>query len=297
MTMAELELGSLTVQSPARPGAGTPYERIKPVLDFAIGSILLLLTAPVALAAMLLVWMTSPGKAIYSQRRMGRGGKVFTIYKIRTMYENCEELSGAIWSFPGDSRITPVGRFLRATHLDELPQLVNVVLGEMSLVGPRPERPEFLPSLERFLPEYRRRFAVRPGMTGLAQVQQPPDTDVNSVRRKLELDLCYVAGMNAWLDLRLILATLLKCMGVSFRRIGRWLGLPAPDARVVVEPVAPQGLTDHQRSSTTRGDQDHNEMLTSTNQPPGPPISFHAQSYQGSGSDSGEMSSGSSDHR
>ena len=108
------------------------------------------------------------------------------------MYQDSERHSGATWCLPGDPRVTPVGRVLRFTHLDELPQLINVLLGEMSLVGPRPERPEFLPKLERALPDYRRRLAVRPGVTGLAQVQQPPDTDLLSVRRKLNYDLYYV---------------------------------------------------------------------------------------------------------
>ena len=103
-------------------------------------------------------------------------GKVFTIYKIRTMYQDSERHSGPTWCVPGDPRVTPVGRFLRWSHVDELPQLINVLMGEMSLVGPRPERPEFLAQLERALPDYRQRLTVRPGVTGLAQVQQPPDT-------------------------------------------------------------------------------------------------------------------------
>ena len=221
MGIAELEIDPLAVQIPARPVAGGAYVRIKPLLDFALGSILLLLTAPAAMAAMLLVRLTSPGPAIYWQRRLGRGGKEFTIYKIRTMYEDCERHSGAIWSRPGDSRGTPVGRILRLIHLDEVPQLVNVVLGEMSLVGPRPERPEFLPQLERVLPDYRRRLTVRPGLTGLAQVKLPYDTDVESVRKKLKYDFCYVEGMGPWLDLRIILATPLRCVGVPFPLIGR----------------------------------------------------------------------------
>ena len=105
-------------------------------------------------------------------------GKVFTIYKIRTMYQDSERHCGPRWCVPGDPRVTPVGRFLRRCHVDELPQLINVLKGEMSLVGPRPERPEFLAQLERALPNYRQRLTVRPGLTGLAQVQQPPDTDL-----------------------------------------------------------------------------------------------------------------------
>ena len=173
------------------------------------------------IVAMLLVRLSSRGPAIYTQRRLGLGGKVFTIYKIRTMYQDSERHSGATWSLPGDPRVTPVGRVLRFTHLDELPQLINVLLGEMSLVGPRPERPEFLPKLERALPDYRRRLAVRPGVTGLAQVQQPPDSDLGSVRRKLNYDLYYADHITLWLDVRIVLATGLKCVGVPFAWIGR----------------------------------------------------------------------------
>ena len=141
------------------------------------------------------------------------------------MHEDSEQHGGATWSLPGDPRITPVGRVLRSTYLDELPQLINVLMGEMSLVGPRPERPEFLPRLERAFPDYRRRLAVRPGVTGLAQVQQPPDTGLESVRRKLNYDLCYVERMSLWLDLRLILGTVFKLLGVPFDLIRR-IALP-----------------------------------------------------------------------
>jgi lipopolysaccharide/colanic/teichoic acid biosynthesis glycosyltransferase len=137
-----------------------------------------------------------------------------------------------------------VGRVLRSTHLDELPQLINVLMGEMSLVGPRPERPEFLLGLERAFPEYRRRLAVRPGVTGLAQVQQPPDTCLESVRRKLAYDLSYVDGLSPWLDLRIVLATPLKCLGVPFAWIGVVLRLP--------DPIGPFGPDIPRRKGTTR---------------------------------------------
>jgi lipopolysaccharide/colanic/teichoic acid biosynthesis glycosyltransferase len=127
---------------------------------------------------------------------------------------------------PGDPRVTRVGWFLRATHLDELPQLLNVLRGEMSLIGPRPERPEFLPELEHALPAYRQRLLVRPGVTGLAQVQQPADTDLDSVRRKLAYDLYYVQRLGPWLDLRLLFATVLYAARVSFDRVARIAGLP-----------------------------------------------------------------------
>ena len=179
----------------------------KTALDIAVGVVMLVVTAPVIAAAALLVKLTSRGPAFYSQTRLGRHGKPFRIYKLRTMRHNCESLTGPQWSKPGDSRVTPLGRFLRKSHLDELPQLWNVVRGEMSLVGPRPERPEFLPQLEKALPHYRDRLLVRPGVTGLAQVQLPPDTDLASVRRKLACDLYYVQHVGLLLDVQILLAT------------------------------------------------------------------------------------------
>jgi hypothetical protein len=126
--------------------------------------------------------------------------------------------------------VTRLGRILRRTHLDELPQLWNILRGEMSLVGPRPERPEFVPALERAIPRYRERLAVRPGVTGLAQVQLPADTDLESVKRKLQYDLCYVERCGLWLDLRIFLATALKMAGVSFAALARIFFLPCPVA-------------------------------------------------------------------
>jgi lipopolysaccharide/colanic/teichoic acid biosynthesis glycosyltransferase len=216
------------------------YELIKPFLDFVLALFMLFLSAPIILISLLLVWLNSRGPLLYVQKRLGLGGKVFTIYKIRTMYHDSEQNCGPIWCVPDDPRVTPVGRALRWCHLDELPQFINVLKGEMSLVGPRPERPEFIAQLERALPDYRRRLTVRPGLTGLAQVQQPPDTDLLSVRRKLNYDLCYVERMNAWLDLRLILGTVLKCSGVPFASIRRILQLPDPNMHLAREPVFPE---------------------------------------------------------
>jgi len=163
---------------------------------------------------------------------VGLGGRPSRIYKIRTMYHNCEKVSGARWATEGDPCITPVGRFLRRTHLDELPQLWNVLRGEMSLVGPRPERPEFLPQLEQVLPNYRARLLVRPGITGLAQVQLPADSGIESVRRKLAYDLYYVREAGPWLDLRILLGTAFKMFGVSFPALRKLFLIPS---REVVE--------------------------------------------------------------
>ena len=207
-----------------RPTTRSP--RWKSTLDFVLGCVLLVLTAPVVVTAMFLVRVTSRGWPIYSQERLGRNGQIFTIYKIRTMYRDCERLSGPRWSTPGDPRVIPIGRFLRSTHIDELPQLYNIIRGEMSLVGPRPERPMIADQLERALPCFRQRLAVRPGVTGLAQIHLPPDTDLNSVRRKLAYDLYYVDRATLWLDLRLIAGTALGILRVPVGFTTRVLGIP-----------------------------------------------------------------------
>jgi len=173
------------------------------------------LTVPVMLACVLLVRLTSRGPAIYTQSRVGQGGRVFTLYKIRTMYHDCERQSGPRWSTPGDTRITPVGRVLRKLHLDELPQLWNVLRGDMSLIGPRPERPEIVAKLRESIPGYDRRHAVKPGITGFAQIHLPPDTCVRSVKNKLVYDLFYIRHRTAGLALVILAATALKLLGLK----------------------------------------------------------------------------------
>ena len=215
---------------PAAVPPGPWYARVKAVADFVAACCLLVPAAPLILLSALLVKLTSRGPAFYSQTRLGRGGRPFTIYKMRTMYHECEKHGGPKWSTAGDPRITPVGRFLRRTHLDELPQLWNVLRGDMSLVGPRPERPEFVPQLEWSIPHYRRRLLVRPGVTGLAQVQLPADSDLESVRRKLAYDLYYLGEMSFWLDLRILLGTALKVFGVSFHTLRKLFRMPPGEA-------------------------------------------------------------------
>jgi lipopolysaccharide/colanic/teichoic acid biosynthesis glycosyltransferase len=208
----------------------TWYGMSKVVGDAVCALVLLVLSAPLLLLAALAIKLTSRGPVFYSQTRVGRGGRPYTIYKLRTMTHNCERHSGARWSTKGDSRITPVGRFLRRTHIDELPQLWNVLRGDMSLVGPRPERPEFIPQLAAEIPGYRERLLVRPGLTGLAQVQLPPDTDLGSVRRKLAYDLYYIEHVGFWLDLRLLLNTACHVVGIPFSWSGRLLLIPSGEA-------------------------------------------------------------------
>ena len=217
---------TLSARLPVLPEGYVWYPRCKAVADFIVAALLAILALPVVFLAALAVKLTSRGPMFYTQKRVGKDGHQFSILKLRTMFYQCESLSGPRWCVPGDSRITLVGYILRKTHLDELPQLVNVLRGEMSLIGPRPERPEFIPDLERALPTYRQRLNVRPGVTGLAQVQLPPDTDIESVRRKLSHDLFYVRRLGPWMDLRLLICTAFYAIGMPFGIVGRLLGLP-----------------------------------------------------------------------
>ena len=191
--------------APVHPG----YEAYRQGIEYLVAALLLAVALPVMAIAILLIKLTSRGPAFYLQTRLGRYGRLYTIYKLRTMVNNCERFSGACWAKTNDPRVTAVGSVLRKLHIDELPQLWNVLRGEMSLIGPRPERPEFLHELEKAIPQYRLRLLVRPGITGLAQVQLPPDTDLASVRRKLPYDLYYVRHSSPWLDMRIYLATML----------------------------------------------------------------------------------------
>lgn len=211
------------------------YARWKAVFDFLMALVLSVLALPVILLAALLVKLTSRGPVFYSQTRLGIAGRPYRIYKLRTMRHNCERESGAKWAAVRDSRITPIGRLLRVTHIDELPQLFNVLKGEMSLVGPRPERPEFVPELEQAIGRYRERLKVRPGVTGLAQIQLPADVDHDSVRRKLIYDLHYINHLSLWLDLRIIASTALKMAHVPFVFSEKVLRLPG---RSIVEGSA-----------------------------------------------------------
>ena len=212
----------LVQQSP-----GNGYLVFKYAIDFCLAALLLILTAPVLIISALLVRLTSRGPMVYSQVRLGRDGRPYRIYKLRSMYHLCEVQSGVQWSQIGDPRITPLGRFLRRTHLDELPQLWNILRGEMSLVGPRPERPEFIPALARSVSLYTMRMAVRPGVTGLAQVQLAADTDLESVRKKVAHDLYYVQQASLWMDTRILVATVFKVFGASFEFLRKTFFLPS----------------------------------------------------------------------
>jgi lipopolysaccharide/colanic/teichoic acid biosynthesis glycosyltransferase len=206
------------------------YGLLKTTLDRLLALVLLTASAPVLLLAAVAIKLTSRGPVLYSQTRLGRGGRPFTIYKLRSMTHDCERQSGVRWCVARDPRVTLVGRVLRATHIDELPQLWNILCGDMSLVGPRPERPEFIPQLEKAIPRYRERLLVRPGLTGLAQVQLPPDTDLESVRRKLACDLYYVERLSFWLDLRILLSTPFHVLGIPFSVPRKLFRVPSGEA-------------------------------------------------------------------
>ena len=156
----------------------------------------------------MLVKLGSKGPAIYQQQRVGQHGHVFKVYKIRTMRQDAEASTGAVWARPGDARVTRIGRFLRKTRLDELPQLWNVIVGNMSLVGPRPERPEFVSELTVQIPFYGQRHVVKPGLSGWAQVRYPYGASVEDAMEKLQYDLFYVKNMSIALDLFIIFETL-----------------------------------------------------------------------------------------
>ena len=187
------------------------YDRAKTCLDFVLGFVLLVVMAPVIGVCALLVKLTSRGPTFYCQRRLGLHGKPFTLIKLRTMYEDAERKTGPVWARgKRDPRVTPVGAVLRTTHLDELPQLINVLRGQMSLIGPRPERPHFVSKFREVIPEYDKRMSVKPGITGLAQVRAGYDHNLRDVKRKVKLDLVYIRRMCWWVDLLIAARTLKK---------------------------------------------------------------------------------------
>lgn len=180
------------------------FKRVTDVTAALVGLAALAFVLPwVALANRL----GSPGPLFYRQMRIGRGGQQFAIYKLRSMVPDAEAGTGAVWAAAGDHRVTPVGRWLRRTRLDELPQVLNVLRGEMSIIGPRPERPEFVAQLAQEIPFYRARHGLRPGVTGWAQVQYAYGRSVEDARIKLEYDLYYVRHASPLLDLQILFRT------------------------------------------------------------------------------------------
>ncbi|MCH8960100.1 MAG: sugar transferase [Bacteroidetes bacterium] len=180
----------------------------KRMIDFAVVFVLLVLVLPLWLAIGLLVRLTSPGPAIYRQQRVGQKARVFTMYKFRTMRQHAEAHTGPVWATEDDPRYTRLGRWLRKTRLDEIPQLWNVLKGDMSLVGPRPERPFFVEKLTEEIPFYTRRHRVKPGITGWAQVMWRYDTSLDDVKQKVKFDLFYIENMSLRMDFKILFRTI-----------------------------------------------------------------------------------------
>jgi sugar transferase (PEP-CTERM system associated) len=177
-------------------------------LDLIVSVVGLALTGPIMLLVAVAVRASSPGPALYHQRRTGQNGRPFTVHKFRSMRTDAEAKTGAVWSVQNDPRVTPVGRFLRRTRLDELPQFWNVIRGDMSIIGPRPERPEFVADLTKQIPFYGQRHAVRPGLTGWAQVRHSYGSTVEDALQKLQFDLFYIKHMSVAFDVFIILETI-----------------------------------------------------------------------------------------
>jgi lipopolysaccharide/colanic/teichoic acid biosynthesis glycosyltransferase len=205
------------------------------VLNVVVAAVGLVLTLPVMLATALVVRLSSPGPVLYSQVRVGvdrrfrrkgyderrvndLGGRPFEMYKFRSMRVDAEPDGRAVWATAGDPRVTSVGRVLRKTRLDELPQLYNVLVGDMNIVGPRPERPTIFAELRNNIPQYSMRQRVKPGITGWAQINQAYDSNIDDVRRKVEYDLEYLRRQSMLEDLRIMSMT----VPVMLLRRGGW---------------------------------------------------------------------------
>lgn len=182
-------------------------QRAKRLMDVVFSLLILIVFLPVWMITALLIKLDSKGPILLKQLRVGKDGKLFTMYKFRSMVEDAEKYSGPVWAEKNDPRITRVGRIIRKLRLDEIPQFINILKGEMSLVGPRPERPFFVEQFEREIPLYRRRLRVAPGATGWAQIKQGYDTSLDDVREKLKYDLYYIENMSLRMDLKILLRT------------------------------------------------------------------------------------------
>ncbi|NWF50119.1 MAG: undecaprenyl-phosphate glucose phosphotransferase [Ignavibacteriaceae bacterium] len=180
----------------------------KRLLDIIISFIILILTLPIFIIVSIAIKLDSPGPVFFVQERMGMNGKIFRIVKFRSMKQDAEKYTGPVWSQKDDPRVTRVGRIIRKVRIDELPQFINVLSGEMSIVGPRPERPFFVEKLSHEIPYYKRRLKVRPGITGWAQVKHKYDESIEDVKIKLRYDLFYIENMSLRMDLKILFRTI-----------------------------------------------------------------------------------------
>jgi len=181
--------------------------KIKRLMDIVFSLIILTLTLPITLIVALAIKIDSEGPVFFKQIRVGKDGKEFKIYKFRSMIKDAEKHTGPVWSTKDDPRITRVGKIIRKFRLDEIPQFINVLRGEMSLVGPRPERPYFVEKLSKEIPLYKRRLRVKPGITGWAQVKHKYDETIEDVKKKLQYDLYYIENISLRMDLKILFRT------------------------------------------------------------------------------------------
>lgn len=203
---------------PTRLGACTPRAQLfKRMMDVALGSLALIVFAPVMLLGALAVYLESGTPVLFVQERVGQNGRIFNVFKFRSMRHNAEAQSGAVWASSNDSRRTRIGAFLRRFSIDEMPQLFNVLRGDMSLVGPRPERPVFVEQFRKTLLRYDERHLVRPGITGWSQVHMERVLDPSAAAEKLAYDLQYVEHWSPFLDLSVLFQTLVE---FAFHRAG-----------------------------------------------------------------------------
>jgi exopolysaccharide biosynthesis polyprenyl glycosylphosphotransferase len=182
-------------------------KKLKRLMDIGVSLTALIISSPVLLVTTILIKLESEGKVFYKQERCGINGNTFKIIKFRSMRSDAEKLTGPVWSQKDDPRITKVGKFIRRTRIDELPQIINVLKGEMSIVGPRPERPFFVEKLSQEIPYYKRRLKVRPGITGWAQVKHKYDETIEDVKIKLRYDLFYIENMSIRMDFKILFRT------------------------------------------------------------------------------------------
>lgn len=209
--------GSVSVNGEGRAVARCAHGVAKRAIDILAASALLAISAPLILIVSLAIRLDSRGPILFRQKRIGLGGEIFDMLKFRSMVADAEK-DGPQWAAREDSRVTRIGRLIRKTRFDEIPQALNVLRGEMSFVGPRPERPEFVEILEREIPNYQLRHLVRPGITGLAQIKYVYGASVEDARIKLFYDLQYIRGFSPLRDIRIILATVrVALFGVGSR--------------------------------------------------------------------------------
>ena len=183
-------------------------KKVKRSLDMLVSFLLLTVTLPISLITVVLIKIDSPGPVFFKQERVGYKGKKFDVIKFRSMVKDAEKQSGPVWSTKNDPRITRVGRVIRKVRIDEIPQMINVLRGEMSLVGPRPEREYFVEQLSEEIPLYKRRLSVRPGITGWAQVKHKYDESIEDVKTKLRYDLFYIENMSLRMDMKILFRTI-----------------------------------------------------------------------------------------